>query len=81
MLQKVCLNCEKGRNLSMRPLEKQCMCSGAAERLVAGWRAAAQGHKQLRMGKEGKRKNRLSSNHSAESRKGRREVVTGDCHV
>lgn len=52
-----------------------------AERLPAGWRTAAQGHKQLGMGKEGKGKNRLSSNHSAESRKGRGEVVTGDCHV
>lgn len=31
--------------------------------------------------REGKKKRASASNHSAESRKGLGEVVTGDCHV
>lgn len=81
MLKKSSLICEEGGKSISKAFRKMCMCSGRAERLLAGWGTAAQGHQQLGMGKEGKGKKRLSSNHSAESRKGRGEVVTGDCHV
>lgn len=72
---------EKGRKSISKAFKKTVYMFRRAERAPAGWRTAAQGHKQLGMEKEAKGKKRPSSNHSAESRKGRGEVVTGDCHV